>query len=73
MSDGLDCGIVWINDDHKNDPCSSFGGVKQSGMGRENGLDALREYTQTKSTIVSFTDEAFDWFVTDDSGKVRYG
>jgi acyl-CoA reductase-like NAD-dependent aldehyde dehydrogenase len=56
-------GIVWINSHHKNDPSSPWGGMKESGMGRENGWECLREYTQTQSIVVSLADEP-DWFAT---------
>jgi len=31
-----------------------YGGYKLSGLGRENGFDALREFTQTKTVVVDF-------------------
>lgn len=37
---------------------------------RENGLEALKAYSQGKSVVVGFGDEKFDWFVNE---KVRYG
>ena len=36
--------------------------MKHSGIGRENGTDALHEYTQTKSVVVRYEDAPFDWF-----------
>ena len=44
-------GIVWINAHHRNDPSSPWGGYGQSGVGRENGWDALYEYTLNGETI----------------------
>lgn len=70
VADRLDVGLCWINDHHRNDPSSPWGGTKDSGMGRENGIDALHEYTQSKSVIVGYQDEAFDWF---SQGEARYG
>uniref|UniRef100_A0A7S1TQ26 Aldehyde dehydrogenase domain-containing protein n=1 Tax=Phaeomonas parva TaxID=124430 RepID=A0A7S1TQ26_9STRA len=58
----MDVGIVWINDHHRNDPSSPWGGTKDSGIGRENGLEAFREYTQSRSVVVRMSDEKFDWF-----------
>jgi len=49
----LDAGIVWVNDWAMLDPSMPFGGVKQSGFGRENGPEALEAYTRTKSVIIS--------------------
>jgi acyl-CoA reductase-like NAD-dependent aldehyde dehydrogenase len=62
MADKLDVGIVWINDHHRNDPSSPWGGMKHSGIGRENGLSALHEYTQTKSVVVRTDPSKWDWF-----------
>jgi acyl-CoA reductase-like NAD-dependent aldehyde dehydrogenase len=49
----LDAGIVWINDWAMLDPSMPFGGVKQSGYGRENGPEGLAAYTRTKSVVIS--------------------
>jgi acyl-CoA reductase-like NAD-dependent aldehyde dehydrogenase len=49
----LDAGIVWVNDWAMLDPAMPFGGVKQSGFGRENGPEALESYTRTKSVLIS--------------------
>ena len=46
--------------------------MKDSGLGRENGIDAFHEYTQVKSVVVNMSDDPFDWFV-DNSAGVRYG
>ena len=34
----IDAGIVWINDHHRIDPSSPWGGFKDSGLGKENGI-----------------------------------
>ena len=49
----LDAGIVWVNDWAMLDPSMPFGGVKSSGFGRENGPEALHDYTRTKSVLIS--------------------
>jgi phenylacetaldehyde dehydrogenase len=67
----LEIGVVWINDHHRIDPASPWGGFKMSGIGRENGIEAYHEYTQTQNIIVNLSDEPFDWFVEDVTGK-RY-
>ena len=46
-------GTVWVNTYRQIDWRVPFGGYKQSGLGRENGLEALREYTQTKAVVVN--------------------
>jgi len=65
VADELDVGIVWINDHHRIDPASPWGGTKASGMDSENGPDAYRSYTRTKSVIVNLSSEVFDWYASD--------
>ncbi|MFI6344194.1 aldehyde dehydrogenase [Streptomyces sp. NPDC050560] len=48
----LRAGTVWINNYRKTSYATPFGGYRQSGLGRENGADALREYTEEKSVWV---------------------
>ncbi len=49
MSERLKAGTVWINTYRAVSYTSPFGGYKQSGIGRESGLEAIKEYLQTKS------------------------
>ncbi|WP_329415935.1 aldehyde dehydrogenase family protein [Streptomyces sp. NBC_00704] len=49
----LQAGIVWVNDWAMLDPAVPFGGVKDSGFGREYGPEALAAYTRVKSVVVS--------------------
>ncbi|MFD4552879.1 aldehyde dehydrogenase family protein [Streptomyces sp. NPDC058469] len=53
IADRLQAGIVWINDWAMLDPNIPFGGVKDSGFGREYGPEGLAAYTRTKSVVVS--------------------
>lgn len=47
----LKAGTVWVNTYNVLDPTVPFGGYKMSGLGRENGIQGLHEYLQTKSVI----------------------
>ncbi|HEY9411156.1 MAG TPA: aldehyde dehydrogenase family protein, partial [Jiangellaceae bacterium] len=49
----LEAGIVWVNDWAMLDPAVPFGGVKQSGFGREYGPEALEAYTKVRSVVIS--------------------
>ncbi|MDP8174847.1 betaine-aldehyde dehydrogenase [Phocoenobacter skyensis] len=48
----LEAGICWINTWGESDAKMPVGGYKQSGIGRENGIETLKHYTQTKSIQV---------------------
>lgn len=48
----LEAGVVWVNCWLLRDLRTPFGGVKDSGMGREGGLEALRFFTETKNVCV---------------------
>ena len=62
-------GMIWINDHHKNDPRSIWGGLRASGHGKENGWDALKSYQRKRNIVVSTAPAFDDWF----AGGARYG
>jgi (Z)-2-((N-methylformamido)methylene)-5-hydroxybutyrolactone dehydrogenase len=53
MSERLQAGTVWVNTYRAVSFMSPFGGYKDSGLGRENGIDAIGEYLQTKSVWIN--------------------
>jgi succinate-semialdehyde dehydrogenase/glutarate-semialdehyde dehydrogenase len=48
ISEALESGMVAINRGMISDPAAPFGGVKQSGLGREGGFDGIHEFLETK-------------------------
>lgn len=48
----LDCGIVWLNSWMLRDLRTPFGGTRQSGVGREGGLEALRFFTEPRNVCL---------------------
>jgi succinate-semialdehyde dehydrogenase/glutarate-semialdehyde dehydrogenase len=54
VAEALDAGMVGINRGLVSDPAAPFGGVKQSGLGREGGHDGLLEFTETKYVAVEW-------------------
>ncbi len=53
MAERIQAGTVWVNTYRAVSFMSPFGGYKDSGMGRENGMDAIREYLQVKSVWIN--------------------
>lgn len=53
MASRIDSGMVWVNSSNDSDFRIPFGGVKQSGIGRELGEQGLAAYTQEKAVHVN--------------------
>lgn len=53
----LRAGIVWVNTYRAVSPMVPFGGYKQSGLGREGGMESVLDYTRTKSVWIRTSDE----------------
>ncbi|WGS52354.1 aldehyde dehydrogenase [Paraburkholderia sp. D15] len=53
VAERIQAGMVWVNSYRAVSYMSPFGGYKDSGLGRENGIDAIREYLQTKSVWIN--------------------
>jgi aminomuconate-semialdehyde/2-hydroxymuconate-6-semialdehyde dehydrogenase len=58
MADGVEAGTVWVNCWLLRDLRVPFGGMKQSGVGREGGEEALRFFTEPKNVCIRYSDES---------------
>ncbi len=63
MAERLEAGTVWVNTYRAVSYMSPFGGYKRSGIGRESGIEAIREYLQTKSVWIDIVGHAPNPFV----------
>lgn len=54
LSASLESGIIWVNTWLRRDLRTPFGGMKQSGIGREGGWEALRFFTEPKNVCIEF-------------------
>ncbi|MBX3582287.1 MAG: aldehyde dehydrogenase [Rhizobiaceae bacterium] len=63
MSQRLRAGTVWVNTYRAVSYMSPFGGFKRSGIGRESGLSAIREYLQEKSVWIDISGNVPNPFV----------
>lgn len=62
VANRLTHGIVWVNDHHRLDPASPWGGVRESGVGREGGWESFHDFTNLRSVTVRTAAEPVDWF-----------
>jgi acyl-CoA reductase-like NAD-dependent aldehyde dehydrogenase len=61
----IEAGMVWINDHHRLDAASPWGGVKDSGVGREGGWESFHEFTSIQSITVRVGEDDVDWYGSD--------
>jgi aldehyde dehydrogenase (NAD+) len=66
IADRIRTGTVWVNDYHLINTRYPFGGYRQSGIGREHGIQGLLEYTETKHVHVDLSRDRAKhrWFDT---------
>ena len=58
----IEAGMVWVNDHHRLDPASPWGGVKESGIGREGGWESFHDFTHIRSVTVRTAADDVDWY-----------
>lgn len=62
MAKRIKSGTLWINTYQVLSPTLPFGGYKQSGIGRENGIQAINNFLETKSVIADLNDRTITLF-----------
>ena len=55
-------GLVWVNDHHRLDPAAPWGGVRDSGVGREGGWESFHDFTHLRTVTVRIAPEPVDWY-----------
>ena len=58
-------GMVWINDHHRLDPASPWGGFKNSGVGRETGIESFDQFSEPRAVTVNTSGTTVDWYADD--------
>jgi phenylacetaldehyde dehydrogenase len=58
----IEAGMVWVNDHHRLDPASPWGGVKDSGVGREGGWESFEDFTHIRSVTIRTAKDNVDWY-----------
>lgn len=67
----LSCGIVWVNDHHRLDPSSPWGGVRESGLGREGGWESFHDFTHLRAVTVRVAGDDVDWYGVDRKARLN--
>ena len=61
----IESGMVWVNDHHRNAPSMPWGGVKESGSGKQAGIEAFNEFFNVKSIVIRTSGDDIDWYGND--------
>lgn len=67
----IQAGMVWINDHHRLDPASPWGGIKASGVGREGGWESFNDFTHVRSIFVRTDQNDVDWYGQQRPGRLN--
>lgn len=70
VAGALTHGIVWVNDHHRLDPAAPWGGVRDSGTGREGGWESFHDFTHLRTVTVRTSPEGVDWY-GGDTGRLN--
>ena len=64
-------GMVWINDHHRLEPSLPWGGVKESGTGKDAGTESFDDFSWIKTIVVRTAAEPVDWYGGADQGRLN--
>jgi acyl-CoA reductase-like NAD-dependent aldehyde dehydrogenase len=71
VAEALECGMVWINDHHRAAPTMPWGGVKDSGFGKQSGKEAFDSFTTAKAITVRTAPGDVDWYGDDGHARLN--
>jgi acyl-CoA reductase-like NAD-dependent aldehyde dehydrogenase len=71
VAEALRAGVIWINNYHRIDPASPWGGFAMSGYGRENGFEALQMFTEVKSIWVTMDETQIGWYESSEPERLN--
>lgn len=67
----LQAGMVWVNDHHRLDPSSPWGGLKESGTGREGGWESFHDFTHVRAVTIRTAPDDVDWYGGQATGRLN--
>ncbi|MFI0510949.1 aldehyde dehydrogenase family protein [Streptomyces sp. WSLK1-5] len=71
VADRIQAGMVWVNDHHRLEPSLPWGGIKESGTGRDAGTESFDDFTWLKTVVVRTADDDVDWYGSDTPGRLN--
>ncbi|MGY4709112.1 aldehyde dehydrogenase [Mycolicibacterium sp. CBM1] len=62
VAERIVAGMVWVNDHHRLEPSLPWGGVKESGLGKDAGTESFEDFSWVKTIVVRTAAEPVDWY-----------
>ncbi|WP_099252434.1 aldehyde dehydrogenase family protein [Mycobacterium sp. shizuoka-1] len=64
-------GMVWVNDHHRLEPSLPWGGVKESGVGKDAGTESFDDFSWIKTIVVRTAPDSVDWYGDQQPGRLN--
>ncbi|MEV5543815.1 aldehyde dehydrogenase family protein, partial [Saccharopolyspora shandongensis] len=71
VADRIQAGMVWVNDHHRLEPSLPWGGIKESGTGRDAGTESFDDFTWLKTVVARTAADDVDWYGSDVPGRLN--
>lgn len=71
VADKIVAGMVWVNDHHRLEPSLPWGGIKESGIGKDAGTESFDDFTWIKTVVVRTAADDVDWYGRADPGRLN--
>lgn len=71
VASAIVAGMVWINDHHRLEPSLPWGGVKESGVGKDAGSESFDDFSWIKTIVTRTSSESVDWYGGREQGRLN--
>jgi acyl-CoA reductase-like NAD-dependent aldehyde dehydrogenase len=71
VASAIVAGMVWINDHHRLEPSLPWGGVKESGVGKDAGSESFDDFSWIKTIVTRTAVESVDWYGGREQGRLN--
>lgn len=67
----INAGMVWVNDHHRLEPSLPWGGIKESGSGKDAGTESFEDFSWVKTIVVRTAADHVDWYGDRPQGRLN--
>lgn len=71
VASAIVAGMVWVNDHHRLEPSLPWGGVGESGIGKDAGTESFDDFSWIKTVVVRTAADHVDWYGGAEQGRLN--